>query len=209
MKFRLMSSRSSHLVVTIVVAALVASASAWAAATVTSRSIQDNTIQSRDVKNGTLRAVDISAAARSTFTAIPAVPHVEVRRHAAVQSVPSAAVTAISFDTVDENHFGMFDAAQPTHLVAPSAGLYLVEAAAYWPTTSATSLELYITASNSAGTQRGFTAGPNGGSAIISGSGVVRLAAGNYVRIHVRQDSGVAAALDTNYTYATMTRIGS
>lgn len=50
-----------------VVALLAASGGAVAASLITSARIQDNTIRSRDVRNGTLKLADISSAAQSAL----------------------------------------------------------------------------------------------------------------------------------------------
>ena len=189
--------------------AIVASASAWAAATVTSRTIKDNTIQSRDIKNGQVRTVDISAAARYAFTAEAVQPHVEVNVSGTPQSIASISNTPIEFDTEVEDVFGMFSVADPSKIYAPTSGLYLVAASVYWaPAISgATSMEMYIDTNNSSSTQRGFMSGTNG-SSIISGTSMVRLEAGQWVRILARHDAPGAVSVNTYYTSVTMTRIG-
>ena len=209
---RIQSARSMNLFVTIGVSALVAAASAVAAATVTSQSIKDNTIQSRDIKNGTVRAVDIAAATRNAF-ATDKVPHVEVSQLGAPQSIPNAAVTSVQFDHEVEDSNAMFSLTHADRLVAPTSGLYLVEATIGFESAVAPagSLEMYmnVMVDGVMGEQRAFTEKPAGNDFYISGVSVVRLAAGNWITIKVRQDAGSAVNIQSSYTHATMTRLGT
>ena len=48
------------------------------------------------------------------------------------QSIPNNAATAASFDTVNYDTAGMFDAGSPTRLTCVESGLYLVIADTFW-----------------------------------------------------------------------------
>jgi len=240
------SVRGTNLLITVVVAGLVSVGSAVAAATVTSQSIRDNSVQSRDIRNHTLLISDLATSTQnilststsellatirahdgagsridadtidgmsSTIFATDSVPHVEVARNLATQSIPNAVLTSVSFDTEVEDSHDMYSAIHPERMTAPTDGLYLVETTIAWDSAvvGANGIELYIESQSATGLvqQRAFTMKPAAGSLYTSGSTVLRLSAGQWVRIRVRQDSGASVNIDQSlYTYATMTRLG-
>lgn len=124
-------------------------------------------------------------------------PHVQAT--AGSFSVPSGAstYTAVTFaSTLSGNHAGMWTAGQPTRLIAPSAGVYLLHGGMIWPGALGSfdaRGEIRANASGvpatgtRVGTQRGSV-----GNMQAAISGTVLLAAGGYIELYLNTQAAVA-----------------
>lgn len=108
------------------------------------------------------------------------------------QAITSAINTYVAFDAEDYDTDGIHDTAvNTTRLTIKTPGLYIVQAGIVWPTTSATGMRHVViqrnrTDSLSEQDSPGSTvAGP-----VMTTGGVYNLAAGDYLEVLVRQDSG-------------------
>ncbi|MFE5895827.1 hypothetical protein ACFQ67_00100 [Streptomyces sp. NPDC056488] len=123
-------------------------------------------------------------------------PHIQA---AASFVVPSGAgtYTACVFGSVlSGNEAGMWSAAQPTRLVAPVAGVYMVHGGIAWPNALSTAdarAEIRpngtgVAASGTrVGTQRG-----SAGNMQVTASGTIVMAAGEYIELFLNTQSGSA-----------------
>ncbi|MFF5790258.1 hypothetical protein ACFY8P_35460 [Streptomyces sp. NPDC012693] len=134
-------------------------------------------------------------------------PHVQAQ--VGSFSVPTGAstYTAAAFTTtLSGNHASMWSLAQPTRLIAPSAGVYLVHGGVIWPAAlGAVDARGEIRVSGAStpapgtrvGTQRG-----SGGNMQVTAVGTVTLVAGGYVEIYLNTQSGsnIAAGVTLGIT---------
>jgi hypothetical protein len=184
--------------------------SAYAANTIGSADVIDESLQSVDIKNGQVKAADIGGNQITTAKIYPgsvtnsdigtdAVTPAKLGQVPAVNTlrVGSAEVAATSANKVLHPDFDIYDtagvhdeASASEYLVAPVDGMYVVSATIDWDP-------------NSTGYRRSTITGPSGPVASVAGpplpapgytsqnpSGVERLAAGQGVRVEVLQGSG-------------------
>lgn len=122
-------------------------------------------------------------------------PHVQAT--VGTFSIPTGAstYTPVSFtSTLSSNTASMWTVGQPTRLVAPSAGVYIVHGGVTWTATLATSdgrgeIRANGSASASAGTRVGTQRGSTGNMQSTL-SGTVALAAGGYIELYLNTASG-------------------
>lgn len=152
--------------------------------------LRDGKVTARKIKDGAVITTKIKDGAL-VVSKVGALPGARVRS-SVNQSIPTSALTALTFNTADANVGDLFSAAQPTRLTAPVAGTYLVTATVQW--------------SNGAGGSRRLTLRVNGATPIAAVDGppngdgtldqnvatVHHLNAGDYVEAVVWQTSGAA-----------------
>lgn len=126
-------------------------------------------------------------------------PHVHC--HVGSFSVPSGAstYTPVAYtSTLSSNTSSMWNVGQPTRLVAPTAGVYLLHGGMLWPGTLSTfdgrgevraNGVSTPTPGSRVGTQRGSS-----GNMQSTISGIVVLAAGGYIELYLNTQAGVAVA---------------
>ncbi|MFE9737347.1 hypothetical protein [Streptomyces sp. NPDC006477] len=134
-------------------------------------------------------------------------PHVQA--NVGSFSVPAGAstYTAVIFTaTLSSNTASMWTAGQPTRLIAPTAGVYLVHGGIIWPAALSTSdargeIRANGSASPSAGTRVSTQRG-SAGNMQAAASGIVVLAAGGYIEIYLNHQnaSAIAAAVTLGIT---------
>ena len=223
-----------------IVAVSCSAVSAWAAGSIVSAQIRDNTIRSRDLRNGDVRSADIANGSIKSIDVnnntllsddisdsavgtsevadgavgandLAAIPHAEVQI-SADQSIPSAAVTALSWDTEVEDGWGMHDGVNPTRLTAPTAGLYLVQGNGRWQgaAAGATTLEAILNVNDGGSIDTQVVAPSAATNYRADVMGIYRFDAGEYVEMVVRQDDIAARDItSSDSTFLKMTRIGS
>ncbi|MGW6395402.1 hypothetical protein ACWFR1_34040 [Streptomyces sp. NPDC055103] len=127
-------------------------------------------------------------------------PHIQV--YNPTFSIPSGGgtYTACSFSSaLSSNHASMWTIGQPTRLVAPSAGVYLLHGGIIWTGALSTfdgrgeirpnGLSTPATGAR-VGTQRG-----SGGNMQSTVSGTVTLAAGGYIELYLNTQAAVSVAV--------------
>lgn len=112
----------------------------------------------------------------------------------------ASAYTAVSFTAQSSsNTTGMWSAASPTRLVAPTAGTYDLSGVVTWPATLASSDgrgEFRVNGSATAiTTGKVSIVRGSGGNATGVASGTAILAAGDYIELYVNQNSGSTCSL--------------
>ena len=114
-----------------------------------------------------------------------------------LEIIPNITDTPLSFDTVDFDVDGLYDASHPTQLVAPIAGRYLLMANVAWAGHSNGScfLEIerngaVIAATCDAASSQFFTYGP-----VQTVETIYQLAAGDVIQAAVDQNSGSSLAI--------------
>ena len=131
------------------------------------------------------------AAGAVTADKIGALPGAHVKGAGSAEVVLSGTGKALSFDTVDFNVGGVYDAAHPDRLTAPVAGRYLIVGSAMWAASGVGSRQLYLTV-NSAALESSSAignadAGEGNGQQVES---VRHLDAGDVVQLMAYQNSG-------------------
>lgn len=89
-----MMRRLGAMSVAVVVVVLVSAAAGYAGARIGSKAIIDNSIQGRDVKNHTLKAIDLAAGAVATANVGASARNELLPRTAFIQSVPAVSLSA-------------------------------------------------------------------------------------------------------------------
>ncbi|GGR38011.1 hypothetical protein GCM10010497_46150 [Streptomyces cinereoruber] len=122
-------------------------------------------------------------------------PHVQALVSAFTVPTGSSTYTPVAFTgTLSGNHSGMWAPAQATRLVAPTAGVYLIHGGITWPGSLSTADARGEIRANGAGTPAlGTRVGTQRGSAgnmQVTATGVVTLAAGGYIELHLNTQSG-------------------
>lgn len=129
-------------------------------------------------------------------------------------SVPAGAstYTAVVFtSTLSSNTASMWNSGAGSRLVAPTAGVYLVHGGVIWPAALSTSdARGEIRANGSASPAPGTRVGTQRGSAgnmQVTASGIVVLAAGEYIQIYLNTQnaSAIAAAVTLGITRVSAT----
>lgn len=138
-------------------------------------------------------------------------PHVQVS--VGSFSVPSGAstYTPVAFSsTISGNTASMWSVSQPTRLIAPTAGVYLVHGGMIWAAAlGAADARGEIRANGSGSPSSGTRVGTQRGSAgnmQQTATGIVVLAAGGYIELYLNTQSGSAIASTTTLG---MTRISA
>ncbi|MFF0426916.1 hypothetical protein ACFYUJ_21190 [Streptomyces sp. NPDC004520] len=124
-------------------------------------------------------------------------PHVQAL--ATAFAVPSGAgtYTACAFaSTLSGNHTGMWTAGQPTRLIAPAAGVYLIHGGITWPGALGTAdargeIRIGGASTPAPGTRVGSQRG-SAGNMQVTASGSVQLAAGGYIELYLNTQSASA-----------------
>lgn len=129
---------------------------------------------------------------------VPAAAYAAVT-HSGAQSIPTGAVTALTFDTEREDPLGLHDAVHPTRLTANASGVWAVFANVEFAASTAGNIRNLRIAVNGAAS-RWSNEGPFQGTSVcrINCGGLVRLSSGDYVEATVFHDAGVA--LNANKT---------
>ena len=170
---------------------------------VTSPKVKDGSLQASDFKAGTL----LSGPSGPTGLPGPAGPPGPPGPAATPGSevVPAAALTSsvnvaiannslvpVAFNVEEVDTAELHTAAQPARLTAPKAGIYQVSATVAFSVnaTGARGLSLYVDESNVNPAGETQIAAPASIVPVISASGAVKLAAGDYVTATVLQSSG-------------------
>ncbi|MFJ3786989.1 hypothetical protein [Streptomyces sp. NPDC090093] len=127
-------------------------------------------------------------------------PHVQV--YSPTFSIPngSSTYTPVTFTSpLSSNHASMWNAGQPTRLVAPTAGVYLLHGGLIWTAAlGASDGRGEIRANGVAAPTSGSRVGTQRGSAgnmQSTVSGVVTLAAGGYIELYLNTQAAVAVAV--------------
>ncbi len=111
----------------IAVIALLASGgtATWAAATIGSAQVIDNSLRSRDIHNGQVRSPDIAPNAIGDRE-LAKVPAARVERHSSVAIPTGANGTAIPMLAETFDTQSMWSASDPSSIVIPRSGIYAV-----------------------------------------------------------------------------------
>jgi hypothetical protein len=169
-----------------------------------STKIVDDNILGRDVRNQTITGADIAPGAIGPAALAPALA---VQVHGPPQSVPSGETTALHATLEQFDQGGMHSGGpdENVFLNAPVSGIYVVAATVTW-------------APNAVGNRTAAIIGPAGGGpdstpALGGGapttqnlSAIFRIPAGGSVNVEVSQTSG--APLDANVSFFTLTYVG-
>jgi hypothetical protein len=113
--------------------------------------------------------------------------------HSTTQSIPNNSIVAVKFDTESFDTAGFHDGAQPARLTAPTAGIYQVEAYVAFNASTVGFRDLKLAVNSStANPIAELLVNPESttGLSALSASGLVKLAVGDYVQVHVYQNSG-------------------
>ncbi|MFC8491774.1 hypothetical protein ACFUJU_13425 [Streptomyces sp. NPDC057235] len=122
-------------------------------------------------------------------------PHVQAQASFVVPS--GGSYTACIFSgTLSGNEASMWSASQPTRLVAPVAGVYMVHGGITWPGTLGAAdargeIRLNGTGSAAAGTRMGTQRGSTGAMQVTA-SGTIVMGAGEYLELFLNTASGSA-----------------
>ncbi|MFH9728300.1 hypothetical protein ACH4M4_35880 [Streptomyces sp. NPDC017254] len=122
-------------------------------------------------------------------------PHVQAVAGAATVPSGASTYTAVTFtSTISGNTSSMWAAGQPTRLIAPAAGVYLIHGGVTWPGALSTAdARGEIRANGSASPATGTRVGSQRGSAgnmQVAATGTVVLAAGGYIELYLNTQSG-------------------
>lgn len=165
----------------------------WAAATIGSAQVIDNTLQSRDIKNGQVRSADIAVNAVGDRE-LAKVPAARATRSSSISIPSGVGITPIPFESETFDTSGLWSASQPTEMTVPRAGMYVVAGSALSGSSMVNDV-MYIQVSvrTASGSTIGYDSDMVTGSA---GSGsctsVIKLAAGDKVRLVAFQFTGSA-----------------
>ncbi|MBB4987501.1 hypothetical protein [Streptomyces nymphaeiformis] len=124
-------------------------------------------------------------------------PHVQVVAGAFAVPAGASTYTPVAWaSTLSGNHAPMWSLAQPTRLIAPSAGVYLIHGGVTWPGALGTSdargeIRANGSASPSLGTRVGSQRG-SAGNMQAAASGTVTLTAGGYVELYLNTQAATA-----------------
>ncbi|MFD4320103.1 hypothetical protein [Streptomyces sp. NPDC058548] len=139
-------------------------------------------------------------------------PHVQAV--VASFNVPSGAstYTPVAYtSTLSGNTSSMWGAGQPTRLIAPTAGVYLIHGGVTWPGALSTAdargeIRANGSGSPSPGTRVGSQRG-SAGNMQVTASGTVTLAAGGYIELYLNTQSGstIPAAVTLGITRVSAT----
>jgi hypothetical protein len=123
----------------------------------------------------------------------------------------AAAQTAIPWDTVATDNYGMWSSANSTRFTPPVPGLWLLQthiqvagvAVGGW-------IQSYPLKNNAQASGSNITqAGSAGSTLILTYSEPITTAAGDYITVGTWMNSGLAAAVGANGVYATFTYLGT
>jgi hypothetical protein len=149
-------------------------------------------ITTRDIKDGTIRLVDISNGAKTSLHAHTAAARVYSSKDEPNRiQIAGGPVQRLSFDSVSFDTGHLFDARRPTDLTAPVAGVYLITTNVSWaiePTGPAginRAVYVYVNNHVIAVDQR-----PPAGETRQTVTTLYKLSAGDTVDVGIGQDGG-------------------
>jgi len=119
--------------------------------------------------------------------------------------VPDNTLTLLRFDAVEFDTAGLFNPADNTRLTAPIDGIYTVSAHVSWPTVPQGHRDLFIDANIGIVFQRVASSVGSFAETHQSVSTIVRLSAGDYVQVEVRQTEGAAEDVQVSDHSPTLT----
>lgn len=178
---------------------------------VTSGKVLNNNLQGADLLNGTVATADLAGGAvtPAKFGSIPAA-RVQKNSSQTVASSPTLP-PALTFDR-ERFDTANLHSGNDTRLVAPISGLYQASAGVDWRDNATGDRELTIDGAGPSvpeSVAKSKIRAAAGGINVQSASGLVKLNAGDYIRAHVYQDSGVDALADaSSLTFLAMTWVG-
>ncbi len=167
-------------------------AATWAAATIGSAQVIDNSLKSRDIQNGQVRSADIAVNAVSDRE-LAKVPAARVSRASTLSVASGIGITLIPFESEAFDTNSLWSAAHPTEIRVPRAGMYIVTGSALSGSSLGTDV-VYLQLSVASGaTTTGYDSDMLTGTAGSgSCSSVIKLAAGDKVRLVTYQFTGSA-----------------
>jgi len=157
---------------------------------VTTAKLPDGAVTTAKLPDGAVATVKLADGAVST-PKFAAIPGARVRSNA-TQTINTSTATALTFNTVDQNTAGVFNAAQPTRLTAPVAGTYVVTASVSWSNNANGIRELHIRLNGGTTNLAIVSAGPTVGNPAPEQNVATtcHLNLGDYVEAVVWQTSG-------------------
>jgi hypothetical protein len=158
-----------------------------------------NSVGTKQLKSGAVTTAKIKSGA-VTPAKVGKLPGARVRRTAAVSIPSGGGSTVVSYDAVDFNVRGVYNASKPTKMTAPVAGRYLIVATARWNANTSGRRTLALAVDYGNGTPADFRQiARSSVSPYYLGStlypeqtvqAVYKLKAGDYVEVWAFQDSG-------------------
>ncbi len=156
--------------------------------------IANGAVISPKIANGAVTAPKIADGALGTPGFASSIPAVSVTR-ASAQAIPNATDTTLSFPSERYDTAGMHNGfVNSSRLVAPTAGIYLIDASVLWDA-SATGVRSVSIVKNGNTALGSASVGSTGFTSQVT-SRVTRLQQGDSVQVRVAQNSGGSLAID-------------